>query len=157
MVIAVALWIIAGLAVCAIVAPKIREHNDRENMLAHTYTAHGRISSAPMDKKTELGYSPSGIAFSTSGDITTFFTSRSHDVKSGFTVHFLENFVSSDVDKGKSYNDQLVTLFKSLYKDQVNPFLHYYHGNLEDMDGTLTYAIDRNGVKRYISFKLDKA
>ena len=139
------------------VAHRIKKNDENNAMMSKVYTVHGHILKSTADFSHKTGIGDVGSGFTSSGEFITHYSYKTYNVTSGFTVHFLENFVMSDLYEGRKHIDQQpVTLFHSLNKDQTDPFMKYYNNtNLDSLDGTLSYVIDKQGVKRYVSFLPD--
>lgn len=154
---AVCVIILAGIALYVLIANRARKNEERSEMMSTIYKVHGHILKSTMDTKPTTGIGDVGSSVSTNGTYFTHWSYKTYNAKTGFTVHFLENFVTADIREGRKHIDsQPVTTFSSLYKDQEDPFLKYFKKNdLHSLDGTLSYVVDKTGRKYYYSFTPD--
>lgn len=157
MILSVLLLIVILTVAAAYITAKIKKNDEHNTMMSNVYTVHGHILKSTLDTKPSTGIGSVGSSVSTDGTYYTHYTYKTYNLKSGFSVHFLVDFVMDDMRKGRKHIDaQPVTLFRSLNKDQTDPFLQYYRkGDLHSLDGTLVYVIDKDGTKRFYSFTPD--
>jgi len=150
--------IIAVIFAAAFLTHLIKKADDKRRMMSHVYTTHGHILKSTLNTKPVQGIGNVGESVTSSGEFITHWSYKTYNLKSGFTVHFVENCTMKDMREGrKRFSDQPVTLFNSLRKDQEDPFMkHYKKDCLDTLDGTLSYVIDDLGNKLYVSFTPDR-
>lgn len=148
--------VILFTAIAAWITNRIKKNDEHEKMMSKVYTVHGHILKTTWNKKPATGIGSVGSSVSTDGTYYTHYTYNTYNRITGFTVHFLVDFTTADMHRTHmSFDSQPVTTFCSLYQGQENPFLSHAKGPLEELDGTLSYVVDKNGQKYYYSFTPD--
>ena len=149
-------WIPLFIIIAALISRKIKKDDEYRAMMSKVYTTHGHIKMYTLNTELQLGIDGTGYSVSSSGETFTHTTYKPYRAITGFTIHFMENFVMDDL-RFKRYDEQPVTEFISLSKDQENPCVKYRGQGIDIYDGTLSYVIDSKGTKRFLSFTPDKA
>lgn len=155
MLIVVLLWTVIGFSIAYYVAHRIIRHDEKQKMMKQVYTVRGHILKSTLDTKRKTCIDHVGGSITSSGEYITHYSYGAYDAMTGFALHFHEGFSLYDKLHGKRFSeDGPVTVFHSLSKEQADPFLQYT-GDIYKHDGTLSYVIDKNGVKYFLSFTPD--